>query len=277
MRSICALVAYDGTDFAGFQYQANSLSVQQVLEEALERCTEVHSRITGSGRTDRGVHATGQVVQAEVEWKHSLADLLNAWNHHLPESVLIRQVEEAPTGFHPRFSASRRIYRYQLLQPRTEAPSPKRFPLLMRDHLIVGYRVDIARMNQAATALLGTHDFATFGQPPQGENTQRTLMRLAWHRVESTGPHGPGFPFERLICYVEANAFLRRMVRNLVGSLLAVGRGDWEPEDLHAALLAQNRSHSAPPVPPQGLYLETVIYQAYPDLFSFRRDCDKSS
>lgn len=271
MRSICALVAYDGADFAGFQYQANSLSVQQTLEEALARCTGTHQRITGSGRTDRGVHATGQVIQAEVEWRHPLTDLCNAWNHHLPDSILIRQIAEAPPGFHPRFSASSRVYRYQVLQPKAGETAPRRFPLLGRGHWIIPDRVDVERMNQAGSLLLGDHDFATFGQPPQGENTRRMLMRLAWQQIGSAELDSPDFPYERLICYVEANAFLRRMVRNLVASLLLVGRGEWQPQDLYAALLAQDRSRSASPAPPQGLYLEWVNYQTYPDLFGGRR------
>lgn len=266
-RSICARVAYDGSDFFGFQYQAQGPTIQRSLEESLSRCTGDPQRIVGAGRTDSGVHAVGQVIQADVAWRHSLTDLLRAWNHYLPSSILIREIADAPAGFHPRFSATSRQYRYHVVHPLGTEDVPSRFPLLAHDTLLVKERLDLERMNRAAQGLIGEHDFATFGQPPQGEVTIRLVQSMQWVALPPLALDEPGFPFQRLVFRVEANAFLRRMVRNLVGSLLAVGWGEWSEEDLHRALLACDRSRSAPPAPPHGLVLEKVFYQEYPDLF----------
>ena len=115
IRRIIALVAYDGTEFCGFQYQIGQPSIQATLEEALDKFCRVQDRIVGSGRTDTGVHATGQVIAATVEWKHSLQAFQQAWNVHLPKSVVIRGVCIVPEPFHPRFSALKRTYCYYVI------------------------------------------------------------------------------------------------------------------------------------------------------------------
>lgn len=265
-RTICALVAYDGTDFHGFQYQANAPSVQGALETALDCCCRREGRVTGAGRTDAGVHANGQVVTVPVVWGHELAALERAWNVHLSPTISVRRVREAPIGFHPRFSASSRTYRYTVLMyvAPTGFPAPKHSPLTDRFALLVTQPLDVAAMNVAASALIGVHDFATFGQATHGESTQRQVVAAQWQESTSSLPALDGFPGRRLVFTITANAFLRQMVRNVVGTLLRVGRGEMTPDNVAAMLAACDRRLSAPPAPPQGLVLERVTYP--PDL-----------
>jgi tRNA pseudouridine38-40 synthase len=268
-RSVCALVAYDGTDYSGFQVQANAPhTIQGALEAGLERLTGQFCRVHGSGRTDAGVHAHGQVILTSVDWKHSADALCQAWNRYLPDAIVLRRVVEAPVGFHPRFSATSRTYRYTVLHPVDgKLENVRRFPLFERFALVEKKTLDIEAMNRAGTLLTGEHDFATFGLPTQGESTVRRLDALFW-TAESAGlirldsPH-----LQRLILTVTANGFLRRMVRNLAGTLLAVGKGEWQAEDVMAALASRDRSRSAPPVLPNGLVLERVNYSDHPHLF----------
>ena len=268
MLKVAGLIAYDGTDFSGFQVQQGPPTVQGALEEALGDVTGAQCRVSGAGRTDTGVHARGQVIAVEAPWRHSPEALRQAWNQRLPASILIRCLTEAPPGFHPRFSAAERTYRYTTWAPANEGVGAKRFPLVDRFALVLPRRPDLEAMNCAARLLIGTHDFATFGQAPQGENTVRRIVSLFWERVEESLPALDPNPSERLVLTVTANAFLRRMARNLAGSLLAVGLGRWQSDELAAALNAKDRSRSAQPLPPNGLVLERVQYAEYPDLFS---------
>ncbi len=261
-RTLCALVAYDGSDFHGFQAQADVVTVQGVLEDALDRFCERDGRVVGAGRTDAGVHASGQVIRVTVRWAHTSAALERAWNARLPASVVVRLVREAPTGFHPRFDAISRTYRYtvQWRQTPQDFPPLRRSPLTDRFALLETRPLDLTAMNAAAAHLVGTHDFATFGQPPQGESTERHVMQARWEWRQSTLPPLDDFPGAALVLTITANAFLRQMVRNLVGTLLAVGRGELAPDAMVELLAARDRSRSAPPAAPQGLVLERVTY-----------------
>ena len=268
MPKVAGLIAYDGTDFRGFQVQREAPTVQGALEEALEDLTGTICRVSGAGRTDTGVHAKGQVIAVEAPWRHSLEALRQAWNQRLPDSILVRCLTEVPQGFHPRFSASERTYRYTMWVPACGEEGERRFPLVDRFAVVLPKRPDLEAMNGAACLLIGTHDFATFGQAPQGENTVRRIVSLFWEQVEESLPVLDQYPSERLVLTITANAFLRRMARNLAGSLLAVGLGARQAHDLAAALNAKDRRRSAPPLPPNGLVLERVQYAEYPDLFS---------
>jgi tRNA pseudouridine38-40 synthase len=238
-----AVVAYDGSDYQGFQRQANGPTVQETLEEAVEQVTKRRVTVLAAGRTDAGVHAEGQVIAFDTEWKHPLEVLQRALNAVLPHAVAVREVREAETDFHPRFDARSRSYRYTVLN------QPVRSPLARRNSLHVARELDLHRMQQAAGCFVGEHDFATFGQPPQGVNTVRKVLRAEW------SDEVPWLWFE-----IEANAFLYRMVRSLVGTMLQVGRGSWTVEDVARALAARDRSQAGPSAPPHGLCLVKVEY-----------------
>lgn len=276
MRTICALVAYDGADFRGFQYQANAPSVQRVLEQALDRICPWRGRVSGAGRTDAGVHANGQVIMVQVLWAHDMAALQRAWNAHLPDSTSVRCVREAPAGFHPRFSAISRTYRYtvQWHCPPTGFSAPRFSPLTGRFALFETRSLDVAAMNQAAELFVGVHDFATFGYATQGESTERRVMTATWQENISSLPALDGFPGRQLVFTITANAFLRQMVRKVVGVLLAVGRGDVTLEAAKEALDARDRSYATPPVAPQGLVLERVTYPSELDRWIHAKSLD---
>jgi tRNA pseudouridine38-40 synthase len=219
--------------------------------------------VTGAGRTDTGVHASGQVIATQVTWRHTVEDLQRAWNAHLPRSLAIRRLQVAPAGFHPRFSAVERAYRYTVVEANEQSPAaPRHSPLTDRYALYVAQPLDLAAMNEAAQGLLGEHDFATFGKAPVGDNTVRTVYEAVWQVAEAGLLPLSHYPGRRLVFTIRANAFLYQMVRNLVGTLLAVGCGRWTPEEVQRALVACNRSRSAPPAPPHGLNLERIRYPA---------------
>lgn len=239
---------YDGTSYYGFQVQARRPTIQGTLEEVLARLTGEGIRIRYAGRTDAGVHAVGQVIAFHTRWRHSVADLERAWNALLPMDIAVRHVlPVADQRFHPRYSARSRVYRY------TVWTAPWRSPLHSRHSHHEPRPLDVDRMNQAAGLLVGEHDFAAFGRPTQGECTVRSVAVAEWWR-----PEGSTQPV--LLFTVEANAFLRRMVRSMVGILLEVGKGFRTVEDVAEVLAARDRRLAAPPAPPGGLCLIEVKY-----------------
>jgi tRNA pseudouridine38-40 synthase len=244
-RQFRARVEYDGTDFHGFQVQAAERTVQGEIETAVEAITGAKTRVVGAGRTDSGVHASGQVVSFAAVWRHGLPDLHRALNAVLAADLSILEMDLAPGGFHPRFSATRRAYRYTILN------RPWRSPLERRIAWQIAQRLDLDRMADASLSLIGTKDFATFGQPPQGVNTVRTVFRAGWQAEGS-----------RLWFDIEANAFLYRMVRSIVGTLVLVGRGQLSPQEFESFLLARDRSLIKRLAPAHGLCLMRVDYAA---------------
>jgi tRNA pseudouridine38-40 synthase len=240
-----AKVEYDGTDFYGFQIQAHGRTVQGEIERALEDVTGRKSQVVGAGRTDRGVHARGQIVRFDTRWRHDLGDLQRALNAVLADDVAVLEMGLAPEGFHPRFSARRRMYRYTILH------HSWRSPLERRTAWHVTRKPDVDGMAEASCCLVGTHDFATFGRPPQGNNTVRTVFRADW---QVSGSH--------LLFEIEADAFLYRMVRNIVGTLVQVGWGQVSAQDFDTMLQARDRSLVKQVAPAQGLCLMRVDYAA---------------
>lgn len=268
---VCALVSYDGTSYNGSQYQPNAPTVQGELERALYELLGTNHRIAASGRTDTGVHATGQVISVRLPWRHPLTHLQRAWTHYLPENIAIHRLSLAPDGFHPRYSAYSRTYRYTVIaQAKSEGYlSPRFLPLHDRFALYVPKLLNVEAMNQAASDyLVGEHDFASYGTDPHGDNTVRQIFRAEWQTVDDgLLPLAQREQSEVVAFTITATAFLRRMVRNVVGTLLDVGMEKRAPDDVHRILLAMDRSQSAPPVPAKGLVLERVDYPDYPQLF----------
>lgn len=257
-----ATVAYDGTDFLGFQLQATGRgqvrTVQGELEKALLGLTGVETRVVASGRTDAGVHALGQVIGFRTQWRHELSDLHRALNAVLPADVAVPELMPAPDDWHPRFSARWRHYRYTLVN------RPWRDPLTRRCALHVQRQLDFDGLQAAAQVFVGEHDFASFGRPMQdgapgqpGTSTVRAILAADWRLVGDT-----------LTFDVKGNAFLRGMVRALVGSMLQVGLREWTVEQLAEVLAARDRSAAAlsgaRPAAACGLCLMHVEYDAAP-------------
>ncbi|MBN1955737.1 MAG: tRNA pseudouridine(38-40) synthase TruA [Anaerolineae bacterium] len=240
-----AIVAYEGTDYHGFQRQAIEPTVQGVLESALAQVTRQQPPVLAAGRTDAGVHAEGQVIAFDVEWRHSLEALQRALNAVLPRDVAVWKTEQAAATFNPRFDAHSRCYRYTIYN------APVRSPLARRTSLHVPRPLDRQAMQEASRCLVGRQDFAAFGRPPQGENSLRRVLRAEW------SGELPWLYFD-----IEADAFLYRMVRSLVGTLLQVGWGKITVEDLARILASRDRECAGPTAPPRGLCLVRVNYKA---------------
>ncbi len=257
---VVGVVGYDGTGYQGFQRQSAAPTVQGALEWALSACTGQTPTVLGSGRTDRGVHATGQVISAEVAWRHGVSALRRAWNANLPSDIALSQLHIAPVGFHPRHDALSRTYIYQVLHHAAGQPRD-RWPLAGGRSWYIPRHLDIAAMNEAATTLLGTRDFGGFGPAPDGGHTVRTLLYARW-RTDGTAPEALlGETVDRMVFTITANAFLYRMVRRLVAMLIKIGMGDWGLSHVRAVLAARTASDSPPPAPPQGLVLGKVTYE----------------
>lgn len=241
-----ARLAYDGTEYFGFQRQYDDQpTVQAVVEKALKQLSDRATTITGAGRTDSGVHASGQVIAFDLEWPHTGTQLLRAVNTHLPPDVAVRALQAADDNFHPRFDARRRTYLYRIHN------APTRDPL--RRNRVWHWRnpLDLTAMQTCAALLIGEQDFATFGQPPQGENTVRHVTMADLRQVA-----------DEIHFTISANAFLQRMVRSIVGTLVEVGRGKITVEAFEALFGAMDRSRSGPSAPPQGLTLTQVSYDS---------------
>ena len=244
MQRFRALIAYDGTHYFGFQRQrVGQVTIQSTLEDALSALADAPVTITGAGRTDSGVHALGQVISFDLAWRHGEEALRRALNVNLPADIVVKQVEITPPDFHPRFDARRRAYRYQIFN------HPVRSPIHHRYSWHVSQPLDVSRMNAAAAILLGSHDFATFGLPPQGTNTVRELFQAHWQQET-----------DLLTFTIEANAFLYRMVRSLVGSLKLVGVGAWTEDTFATALHGRDHKYITTVAPPNGLFLVSVTY-----------------
>ena len=240
-----AIVEYDGTHYFGFQRQvAEQATIQGELENALSQIIQVQTPIVGAGRTDAGVHASGQVIAFNLEtWRHGLEALQRAMNAKLPKAIAVREVEAVSAEFHPRFDATRRAYRYTIYNAAVRSP-------LLRNRVWHLHRaLDVTKMHEACNHLIGTHDYATFGTPPQGNNTVREVFLAQCKR------NGDFITFD-----IEATAFLKRMVRSLTGSLRLVGDGSWTVAQFVEAFEKRERSASGPSAPPQGLVLERVDY-----------------
>lgn len=251
-----ATVSYDGTEYSGFQRQLNASTVQEVLEAALAQVTQEEVTVTASGRTDAGVHAVGQVIAFDTGWEHGAGDLQRAINAVLPPDIAVRDVAETGADFHPRYDARRRHYRYMV---RNE---PVRWPIGRQYSLHVPYGLDEGLMQEAAQLLVGEHDFATFGQPTQGEVTVRHVFKACWSREVSdwvsSGQTGDG---DRLLVLdIEANGFLYRMVRSIVGTLLDVGQRRMTLQAFEEAFASCARSRAGKTAAPHGLCLMRVDF-----------------
>ncbi|WP_322509598.1 tRNA pseudouridine(38-40) synthase TruA [Anaerolinea sp.] len=238
------ILAYDGTHFQGFQRQAGARTVQAEVEKALRSLGWGDESLLSSGRTDTGVHASGQVIAFDLDWRHSLEALRNALNARLPEDVAAKQVEEVPGDFHPRFNAIERAYLYRIIVAETRDPLRERYAWRLWPPLEAP-----EALQSAAQALCGTHDFSAFGTSPvEGGSTLRHIYQAEWRE------NGDEWLFE-----VRGNAFLYHMVRRMVWAQVQVGLNRLSLADF---LEAVQQARPLPPglAPAHGLVLTGVRY-----------------
>lgn len=247
MARIALGLEYDGTAFAGWQIQPDQPTVQQAVEAALSRVADHPVQVVCAGRTDAGVHATGQVVHFDSDAPRSEWSWVLGANANLPRAVSVNWARTVPNGFHARFEARARSYRYVLLNRATR-------PGVDHDRVAWLHRpLDVERMHDAAQRLLGEHDFSAYrAQGCQAKSPVRVLHRLTVTRTD-----------ERVVFEATANAFLHHMVRNLVGALTMVGIGERPVEWPRAVLDGRDRTKGAATASPSGLYLIAVEYPAH--------------
>jgi len=247
MRNVALRIEYDGTDFVGSQWQNNGRSIQGELEGAWEQLTQDRRRVNLAGRTDAGVHARGQVANVRTETRLDLATLKRGLNALLPEDVGVLDVWEVDNDFHARHTAIRRDYRFLIDQ------GPVASPLLRRHAIHSPQPVDVAAMQMALNVLLGTHDFVAFAGGVQEGPTVRTCYLAECQTAELWGQ-------PLLAIDLAANAFLRHMVRNIVGTLLLVGEGKLNAAGFAGILAGRDRRKAGRTAPAHGLYLMSVSY-----------------
>jgi tRNA pseudouridine38-40 synthase len=244
MRTIRLTIEYDGTAYVGWQIQANGMAVQQVVESALARVLGEPVRLISSGRTDAGVHARGMVAHFTTHRDLPMAAYRDGVNRFLPKDVAVRAAAEAETGFHARFSATGKWYRYSICQ------APVRSPLAARISWHLRAALDQQAMLEAAAAFVGCHDFAAFRA--SGCDAVTTVRRI--YAVELSRQE------ELLHIDVKGSGFLRHMVRIMVGTLVEIGQDRMNVADLRRLLAGGSREDAGKTAPPQGLCLMEVWY-----------------
>ncbi|MGA8111347.1 MAG: tRNA pseudouridine(38-40) synthase TruA [Acidobacteriaceae bacterium] len=250
------ILAYDGTDFCGWQVQPDRVTIQGTLAEAIASVTGERLLPQGSGRTDAGVHARGQVASFRLEAPIPAENLLRALNRRLPESIRVLGAETAAPEFHARHAARAKTYEYRIFRGEIGLPWIARYAWALP------WPLDPARMQSGAQRVIGVHDFTSFAasdpdrstrdresEDPERADTERTIFSSEWREED-------GF----LIYRVRGDGFLQHMVRNLVGTLVDVGRGHIAPEDVTRILEARSRSAAGATAPARGLFLDRVEY-----------------
>ena len=246
MRNIKLLLEYDGTNYHGFQRQgANLPTIQQVLEKAAEKLTKHPVTVTGSGRTDAGVHARGQVINFFTDSRIPIGRLPFAMNSILPADITVKAADEVPPSFHAQFSARAKVYCYHIYNSRI----PSAFDRLYSYY--VPQELDVNKMREAARYLVGEHDFTAFRTA--GSSAKTTVRHIYRLDIEHKPPH--------IFITVEANGFLYNMVRIITGTLIYVGKGKLTPAQVGTSVNSGSRKETGPTVPPRGLSLMEVKYQ----------------
>ena len=244
MAKIKLIIAYDGTNHVGWQYQPNGMSVQQRLEQALQQLTGIIHTVYSSGRTDSGVHARGMVCHLTTEWDLPLTAWREGVNRFLPDDIAVRHVERVDDTFHARFSARGKRYRYTILRDPVRSPQERKISWQVKKPL------DLKKMEQAAQSFIGTHDFAAFRTSGcSADTTNREIFSV-------------DFSEEGSLLHIDVcgSGFLRNMVRMMVGTLVQIGRGK-RPVNAISELLTRSSSVASPlTAPAQGLCLMEVWF-----------------
>lgn len=241
------IISYDGTSYQGWQVQPNGPSIQEKIQTALETVLKEKIALVGSSRTDAGVHALGQTAHFDTENSFQKEKLLYSLNGLLPHDIRLLELEEVADDFHARFSASGKVYHYHLHLDRTMDP----FQRLYTYH--IHKRINISLLEQAAKEFIGTHDFTSFAnEASEGAAKNKPIKTMK--RLDVISQKG-GLRLE-----FEANGFLYKMVRNIVGTLLQVADGSLPLESIQSIIAVKDRRRAGPAVPPQGLFLVKVQY-----------------
>lgn len=244
MKRIKLTVAYDGTNYCGWQIQPNGITIEEVLNKKLSKLTGEEIRVIGASRTDSGVHALGNVAVFDSETSIPPKRVAYALNQRLPEDIVIVKSEEVPLNWHPRYQNCTKTYEYHIQN--AEVPNPT----TRLTRTFISYSLNLERMRTAAKYLEGTHDFASFCNVRTSvEDTVRTIYELA---IQKEG--------DEITIRIRGNGFLYNMVRIIVGTLLRVGRGFYTPEQVKDILEARNRQAAGVTAPPKGLFLVGIDY-----------------
>jgi tRNA pseudouridine38-40 synthase len=247
MRRIRITIAYDGTEFFGWQVQPGLPTIQGTVEAILSGIEGGRVQVAGSGRTDAGVHALGQVAAFSITNPIPVDNLRMAINRLLPPSIRVRAVEEVAPEFHPRYDAVAKTYEYRIFRPEICLPFERRY---VHHH---PYPLDEAAMIAAAPLLEGEHDFTAFAATDKGDRLRHGKVRRVFSsRLERVD--------QRLIYRIRGSGFLKHMVRNVVGSLIEMGKGNLTSEDLVRRLEPECAQPAGPTAPAQGLFLVSVEY-----------------
>jgi len=246
-------LAYDGTDFVGWQRQAAGVSIQGLLEEALRELDGRDVTVTGAGRTDAGVHALGQVASFSIERPLAADAVVRALNARLPDAVRVLSAEDVPASFHARFDARTKTYRYRIWNAAVANPFERRFAWHVPSTLDLGAMQDAARM------LEGVHDFAAF--QASGSETKTTEREIVVSAISN--PQSAMIEYE-----IQGTGFLRHMVRAIVGSLVEIGRGRHSAQWMGDVLASRDRRRAGPTAPAEGLFLVSVTYSVVESRFT---------
>jgi tRNA pseudouridine38-40 synthase len=261
MHNVKLTLAYDGTDFSGWQIQPGQPTIQGALADVLEKLTQQKPEIQGAGRTDAGVHATGQVANFKTHSELSAVEFQRGCNALLPPSIRVVAAEHAGPDFHARWNALAKTYRYRIFRGRVVPPFLWRY--MQHDP----YPLDFDAMSEAARQFEGEHDFTSFAASAGSEedDEERTMTRVIY-RSEMLRVVGEesAVSAEEWVYVVRGKSFLRYMVRKIVGTLIDVGRGKLRPEDIPKLFDLRDRSKSGPTMPPHGLCLAEVEYPDSP-------------
>ncbi len=245
MRNIKIVIEYDGTDYHGWQCQADIPTVQKTIEDAIHQITKEKVKITGSGRTDSGVHAMGQVANFLTETHMDPETLKKALNSTLPRDISIIKTQEVPNYFHAQFNSLSKVYEYRIFNK----PYP---PALQRNKVWhVSEKLDSEKMKKSAAYLEGTHDFSVFATADiTVKSTVRTVKQVSIRKTREG----------LILIEIEANGFLKRMVRMITGTLVETGKGKLAPEEFGQILAKGQKTKNVFTAPPQGLFLKKVLY-----------------
>ena len=244
MRTIKLTIAYDGTDYRGWQVQSSGRTIQEEIEKALEKTFRRKCRVHGAGRTDAGVHAKGQVAHVKLPTSIPIDKVPLALNPSLPEGIVIIGAEEAREDFHSRFDSKRKHYRYTIFNSKIDDPFRSRYSWR------VPYKLDIPLMKKEAAFLVGRHDYRSFQASDKRESS--SVRKIFYLKIRKKK--------EEITMDIEGNGFLYNMVRNIVGTLIDIGRGYLPPGSMKKILKVRSRKLAGPTAPAKGLSLIEVKY-----------------